>query len=116
MVTDAGADREAAHFIRLELADGFDHDIKFMRIYGRVLTGAVWECFVVVRLGIGGPRALSGLVQMPLQIFYLNGTVPCNVFKCEAWPRGIVSSFYFHKPRGVNRESCTGVQIANQGG
>ena len=66
MVAAAGADGEAAHVIRVEIYDGFDHKVKFARLYGRGLTGAVWECFLVVGLGLGVPRSLSGLVQMPL--------------------------------------------------
>ena len=65
-------------------------------------------------LGLGGPRALSVLGQIPLQRFYQNGKVPCGVCQCEAWPRGIVSSFGCSEPRGANEEFCAGVQIANQ--
>ena len=65
-----GADGEATHVIRVELSDGFDHHIQSVQPYGREMTGAVWECFIVVSLGIGGPRALSGLGQMRLQVFY----------------------------------------------
>ena len=72
MIAAAVADGEAAHVIRVELADGFGHDVNFARLYSRGMTGAVWECVFVVGLGFGGPKALSGLGHIPLQIFYQN--------------------------------------------
>ena len=107
---------EAAHVICVELADGFYHNVKSAQMYGREMTGAIWECFIAVRLGLGGLRDLSSLGQMPLQIFYQNRTVSSGFCKCEAWPRGIVSNFHCSEPRGENGESCTGMQIANEGG
>ena len=69
MISAAGADGEAAHVICVDLSDGFNHNVKFARLYVRELTGAVWECFIVVRLGLGGPKSFSGLGQITLQRF-----------------------------------------------
>ena len=116
MIAAVGTDEEAAHVIHVELADGFNHDVKSAQFYGRGMTGPVWECFLVVGIGLGAPRALSGLGHMPLQRLYQSGTVSCGVCKCEAWLGGIVSNFDCSKPHGANGEYCTGVQVANQGG
>ena len=80
------ADREAAHVICVELADGLNDDVDLLGFYGRKLTGDVGECFLVGRFGIGGALTLSGMSHVSFQGIDRDRIVFFRVCISEACP------------------------------
>ena len=89
VVDAAGADKESAHVVDVELDDGIYPNMEFFGFGGGVRWR--WRCCFGSRCGLGGSDALSQLFYVTLEVFYGDRAVLGGVSTGEAWTGGVVA-------------------------
>ena len=89
VVTTAGADRESAHIVSVELANGLYPNIEFFDLGGR--GSWRWRRYFGRSCGLGVSDALSRLFYVTLEDFYEDRAVLGCVGGGEAWTGSLVA-------------------------
>ena len=89
VVTAAGADRESAHGVVVDLSNGLYPYIEFFGLGGGVRWR--WRRCFGRRCGLGGSNTLSRLFYVTLEGFYGDRAILGRVGGCDAWPGGVVA-------------------------